>query len=64
MKTIITAILSALLLLAVVAALVWLLPVRVTLFIFIVLQLLMLVALGNILNMLPNRKTPADHEQE
>lgn len=61
MKTIITAILSALLLLAVVAALVWLLPVRVTLFIFIVLQLLMLVALGNIL---PNRKTPADHEQE
>lgn len=59
MKTIITAILSALLLLAVVAAFVWLLPVRVTLFIFIVLQLLMLVVLGN---SLPNRKTPADHE--
>ena len=61
MKTIITAILSLLLLLGVAALMAWLLPVRAALFIIIVLQMLMLVVLGN---SLPNRKTPAGHEQD
>lgn len=61
MKTIITAILSLLLLLGVAVLMAWLLPVRAALFIVIVLQMIMLVVLGN---SLPNRKTPADHEQE
>lgn len=59
MKTITTAILSLLLLLGVAALAAWLLPVRAALFVVIVLQMLMLVVLGN---SLPNRKTPADHE--
>ena len=59
MKTIITAILSLLGLLGVAALMAWLLPVRAALFIIIVLQMIMLVVLGN---SLPNRKTPADHE--
>lgn len=60
MKTITTAILSLLGLLGVAALMAWLLPVRAALFIVIVLQMLMLAAMGN---SLPNRKTPADHEQ-
>ena len=62
MKTIITAILSLLLLLGVAALMAWLLPVRAALFIVIVLQMLMLAAMGN---SLPNHKDHRkDHDKE
>lgn len=62
MKTIITTVLSLLLLLGVAALMAWLLPVRAALFIIIVLQMVMLAAMGN---SLPNRKDHRkDHDKE
>lgn len=60
-KTIITTVLSLLLLLAAAGLAVWLLPVRVTLFIVVVLQLIMLIVIGDIV---PNRKNRESHENE
>lgn len=60
MKKIITSIILPLLLIAaVVVALVWLLPVKVTLTLVIITQMIMLIALGT---HLPQK--PTDHEQE
>ena len=62
MKAILKTILLPLLLLAAVAGvLVWLLPVRVTLFLVIIILALMLVVLGDIVK---DRKTPEGHETE
>ena len=62
MKAILKTILLPLLLLAAVAGvLVWLLPVRVTLFLVIIILALMLVVLGDIVK---DHKRPESHETE
>lgn len=62
MKAILKTILLPLLLLAAVAGvLVWLLPVRVTLFLVIIILALMLVVLGDIVK---DHKRPESHEAE
>lgn len=62
MKAIIKTILLSLLPIAAVAGvLVWLLPAKVTLFVVIVVQVLILALLGDIVK---NRKNIEDHEQE
>ena len=56
-----TILLPLLLLVAVAGVLVWLLPVKVTLFLVIIILALMLVVLGDIVK---DRKTPEGHETE